>query len=100
MKETKTTRFTLEKHVNSWVEKQFEKLSLHDQTDYHSESAMPNYMIEALRGRAKTESKTNFGKPDFSFTKYNIPVVIENKLGLSKLVNETKEGIKFDATSI
>lgn len=74
-------KFTLEKHVSSWVEKQFEKLTLKDQVDYHSESAMPDYLIEALRGRAKTENKTNFGKPDFSLTKYDLPVVIENKLG-------------------
>ena len=53
-------KFTLEKHVNSWVEKQFESLGLKDQIDYHSESAIPDYLKEALRGRAKTENKTNF----------------------------------------
>jgi hypothetical protein len=53
-------KYTLEKHVNSWVEKQFEHMGLTDQIDYHSESAIPDYLKEALRGRAKTENKTNF----------------------------------------
>ncbi len=84
-------KFTLEEHVNDWVKKNFERLKLKNQTDYYTESAIPEYLKEALRGRAKTANKTNFGKPDFSLTKYNIPVVIENKLGLSKLISETKE---------
>jgi len=46
---------------------------------------MPAYLIEALRGRAKTENKINFGKPDFSITKYSqAPVIIENKLGTKR----------------
>lgn len=93
-------KFTLEKHVNSWVEKQFENLGLKDQADYHSESAIPDYLKEALRGRAKTENKTNFGKPDFSLTKYTIPVVIENKLGVWKLLSGTKDSVKLDDKSI
>jgi len=77
-----TSKFTLEKHVDSWVEKQLENLGLEDQIDYHSQSAMPDYLKEALKNRAKTISKKNFGKPDFSLTKYDIPVIIEDKLGL------------------
>ena len=53
-----------------------------------------------MRGRAKTENKTNFGKPDFALTKYQIPVVIENKLSLQKLIANTKDAIKFDDSSI
>ncbi len=93
-------KFTLEEHVNDWVKKYFEKLQLKNQTDYYTESAIPEYLKEALRGRAKTESKTNFGKPDFSLTKYRTPVIIENKLGVSKLLSETKDGVKFDDKSI
>jgi len=93
--------YKLEEHVNDWVKSQFKKLGLKSQKDYHIESAMPDYLIEALRGRAKTESKTNFGKPDFSITKYSqAPVIIENKLGTKKLIKETKDGVKLDDKSI
>ena len=95
------SNYKLEEHVNDWVKSQFEKLGLKSQQDYHIESAMPDYLIEALRGRAKTENKTNFGKPDFSLTKYKqAPVIIENKLGIKKLIKETKDGVKMDEKSI
>ncbi|MFQ6277758.1 hypothetical protein [Acinetobacter johnsonii] len=71
--------YTLEDHVNDWVKVQFDRLKLKNQKDYHTESAIPEYLKEALKGRAKTENKTNFGKPDFSLTKYQIPIVIENR---------------------
>ncbi|MDP2761585.1 MAG: N-6 DNA methylase [Sideroxyarcus sp.] len=94
-------KFKLEEHINDWVKNKFEKLRLKNQKDYYTESAIPDYLKEALRGRAKTGSKTNFGKPDFSLTRYKqAPVIIENKLGLQKLIAETKDGIKFDDKSI
>jgi type I restriction enzyme M protein len=93
-------KYKLEEHINDWVKAQFDKLKLKNQKDYFTESAIPDYLKEALKGRAKTENKTNFGKPDFSLTKYQVPVVIENKLGLQKLALETKDGIKFDEKSI
>ena len=96
----KTNTYKLEEHINDWVKAQFKKLKLINQTDYYTESAIPEFLKEALRGRAKTENKTNFGKPDFSLTKYKVPVVIENKLGLAKLISETKDGVKFDDKSI
>lgn len=96
-----TSNYKLEEHVNDWVKSQFEKLGLRNQTDYYTESAIPDYLKEALKGRAKTENKTNFGKPDFSLTKYKqTPVIIENKLGNKKLISETKDGIRFDENSI
>lgn len=76
------TKYTLEEHINDWVKKYFDSMGLKNQIDYYTESAIPDYLKEALRGRAKTENKTNFGKPDFSLTKYGIPVIIENKLGI------------------
>lgn len=94
------TDYKLEEHVNDWVKSKFNRLNLKNQHDYFTESAIPDYLKEALKGRAKTSSKTNFGKPDFSLTKYSVPVVIENKLGLKKLLNQTKDGIKFDEKSI
>lgn len=63
---TNKPKFKLEEHVNDWVKKKFDKLSLKNQTDYYTESAIPDYLKDALKGRAKTVNKTNFGKPDFS----------------------------------
>ncbi len=95
------TAYKLEDHLNDWVKGQFDKLKLKNQKDYHTESAIPDYLKEALKGRAKTKNKTNFGKPDFSLCCYkHAPIVIENKLGLKKLVAEAKNGIKFDDKSI
>lgn len=100
MPSNKTQPYKLEDHVNDWVKSQFDKLKLKKQKDYHTESDIPDYLKEALKGRAKTANKTNFGKPDFSLTQYAVPVVIENKLGLKKLINHTKDGIKFDEKSV
>jgi len=94
-------KYKLEEHLNDWVKNEFKKLKLESQKDYHIESAIPDYLKEALKGRAKTQKKSNFGKPDFSITKYKkAPVVIENKLGESKLIAQNKDGIKFDEKSI
>lgn len=94
-------KYKLEEHVNDWVKNKFDKLKLKNQRDYYTESAIPDYLKDALRGRAKTENKTNFGKLDFSLTRYKkAPVVIENKLGLQKLIAESKDGIKLDEKSI
>ena len=94
-------KYKIEEHLNDWVKNQFKKLNLKSQIDYHIESAMPEYLKDALKGRAKTQKKSNFGKPDFSITKYKqSPVIIENKLGVNKLIAEKKDGIKFDEKSI
>lgn len=98
---TQQPKYKLEEHVNDWVKKKFDKLRLKNLKDYYTESAIPDYLKDALRGRAKTENKTNFGKPDFSLPHYKqAPVIIESKLGLQKLITETKDGIKFDEKSI
>lgn len=96
----------LESDVNDWVKAQFEQLKLSKHIDYNEESAMSDYMKEALKGAAKTSSKTNFGKPDFHIEKYtngkqSVPVIIENKFGIKKLIAETtKEGIKQDDNAV
>lgn len=61
---------------------------------------MSDYMKEALKWAAKTENKSNFWKPDFHIEKYKIPVVIENKLGIKKLIAESKGEIKTDEKTI
>lgn len=91
----------LESDVNDYVKKQFENLGLKKLQDYNEESAMSDYLKEALKGAAKTQTKTNFGKPDFHIEKYKrVPILIEDKLNLAKLVAQTKDGIKFDDKSI
>ncbi|MGT2963928.1 HsdM family class I SAM-dependent methyltransferase [Streptococcus acidominimus] len=90
----------LETDVNDWVKSQFARIGLEKHKDYNEESSMSDYLKEALKGSAKTATKTHFGKPDFHIEKYKVPVIIENKLGLKKLVSETKEGIKTDEKSI
>ena len=97
---TKAPPYQLEEHVNDWIKCHFRKLRLQNQLDYYTESAIPKYLKEALKGRAKTEGKTGFGKPDFSLTKYCIPVVIESKLGIKKLISQTKDNINLDDKSI
>lgn len=96
----------LEDDVNDFVKSQLENLGLKKLTDYNVESSMSDYLKEALKGSAKTANKTNFGKPDFHLEKYKIknkiiPVIIENKLSIKKLIDETKkDGVKFDDKSI
>ena len=53
------TTYKLEEHINDWVKAQFKKLKLTNQTDYYTESAIPDFLKEALRGRAKI-GKTRF----------------------------------------
>lgn len=93
-------KWKLESDVNDWVKAQFARLKLEKLKDYNEESGMSDFMRAALKGSAKTESKVNFGKPDFHIEKYKVPVVIEDKLGINKLVSETKNGIKVDDKSI
>lgn len=57
-------------------------------------------MKRSLKGSAKTANKTNFGKPDFHIEGYEIPVVIEDKVNLKKLISQTKDGIKNDDDSV
>lgn len=93
-------KYKLESDVNDYVKKQLSNLKLKKLKDYNEESGMSEYMKEALKGSAKTKQKTNFGKPDFHIEKYNIPIVIENKLGNKNHIATAKNGIKLDEKSI
>lgn len=77
--------WTLEQHVNDYVKRQFEKIGLKSIEDYNVESAMNAKLKKALQGGSKTKTKTRFGIPDFNITKYQCPVIIENKLGTKKI---------------
>ena len=89
-----------EEQVDDWVKSQFDTFNWVNQQDYYTKSAIPDYLKEALKGRAKTKNKTRSGEPDFSITKYKAPVIIENKLGLKKLIAQTQDGIRFDDKSV
>lgn len=96
----KVLTYTLEADVDDKVKKILNGLGLVKNQDYNEKSAMSEYMKEALRGSAKTKSKTNYGIPDFHLEKYRIPVVIENKLHNKYHVSANKLGIKMDDKSI
>lgn len=92
--------YKLESDVNDFVKAKLAELGLQKHQDFNEESAMSDYLKDALKGSAKTKNKTNFGKPDFHLEGYKIPVIIENKLGIKKLKSETKDGLKFDEKAI
>jgi Type I restriction-modification system methyltransferase subunit len=89
-----------EDSVNDWVNEQLKSVGLKRDIDFFTESNMRDYLKESLRGSAKTIKKTKFGKPDFHTLKYSLPVIIENKFKQSKLIAETKDGVKFDDKAI
>lgn len=93
-------QWTLEDDVNDYVKRQLDAMGKLKNRDYTVESSMSQYMREALAGSAKTQQKTNFGKPDFQIEQFDAPVIIEDKLHLSKLVSKNKEGVKKDDSSI
>lgn len=90
----------LEDDVNDYVKSKLAEIGFRKLKDYNVESSMSEYMKEALKGSAKTQSKTNFGCPDFHVEKYGIPVIFEDKLGVKKLISKNKDGIKDDDKSI
>lgn len=94
------SKWKLEDDVNDYVKKTLESLGLKKLSDYNVESGMSDYMKESLKGSAKTKVKAAFGKPDFHIEKYDIPVIIEDKLGIKKLIFKNKSGIKIDEVSV
>ena len=94
------SKWTLENDVNDWVKEKLNSLNLKKHTDWNEETSMSDYLKEALKGSAKTKNKTNFGIPDFHIEKYNLPIIIEDKLKHSQLITQNKDGVKFDDKSI
>jgi type I restriction enzyme M protein len=97
------SKYKLEVQVNDWIKGQFARLKLVENKHYYQESGFPDYLKDALKGRAKSESKSSFGRPDFSlphFNKSKTPVIIESKLGTKKLATETSGVLKFDEKSV
>ncbi|MCM1125876.1 MAG: N-6 DNA methylase [Lachnospiraceae bacterium] len=92
--------YTLEADVDDFVKRKFDSLKLRKGIDYNEKSVMSSYMKEALKGAAKTRNKKSFGQPDFHIEKYQIPVVIENKLYHKFHIAVAKEEIKADDKSV
>lgn len=84
--------WTLEDKVNDWVKSEFARIK---QKSYTVESAMSDcskYIIRQgvmLKQRVLEETreieKGKSWKPDFELESFDIPIMIENKLGISKL---------------
>lgn len=92
--------FKLESDVNDYVKEKLSSLGLKKRIDFNEESGMSEYMKDALKGAAKTKSKSNFGKPDFHIEKYRIPIIIENKLGVKHHIASNKSGLRMDDKAI
>ena len=97
----------LEDNVNDWVKSEFARIG---QNNYTVESAMSPHLKSALQMGVKIKrleleiegekEKGKSWKPDFELESFNIPVIIENKLGTAKL-SAIKEGkVKRDIKSV
>ncbi|MBR5435569.1 MAG: hypothetical protein IK120_01765 [Muribaculaceae bacterium] len=94
-------KYRLESDVDDYVKAYLLSLGLKKLVDFNEKSSMSDYMKESLKGSAKTATKTNFGQPDFTCEKYDIPVIIENKLSNDKHIASNKtDGIKMDENSV
>lgn len=93
-------KWTLEDNVNDRVKSELHRIGLKNRVDYGVESSMSDKLKRALLGGAKTKHKTGTGKPDFHVEKYSLPVLVENKLGLSKLSKSAAGTLVMDDKSI
>ncbi len=97
----------LEEYVNDWVKSEFSRIN---QTKFTVESDMSDYLKCAIQEGVKIKrieledkgekEKGKSWKPDFELECFKIPVLIENKLNATKLISETKEGVKSDIKSV
>lgn len=100
MSSTESVQWKLENDVDDYVKSKLEHLGMKKLKDFNVQSGMSEHMKEALKGSAKTKSKANFGQPDFHIEKYNVPIVIENKLGNKYHVARNKNGLRMDEKTI
>ena len=99
--------WTLEDNVNDWVKAEFARIK---QTNYTVESSMSPYLKEAIQKgvvlkrlsleESGEKEKGKSWKPDFELETFDIPVLIENKLGISKLSATNGDKIKNDIKSV
>lgn len=93
-------KWTLEDNVNDWVKSQLIRIGLKNGETFGVESSMSDKLKAALKGGSKTALKTGTGKPDFHVEGYEIPVLIENKLGSNKLIASAGTELKMDEKSV
>lgn len=96
----------IEQDVDDYMYRYLENLGLPKndfENGFGTESEISNFMKEALKGGAKTNSKANFGKPDITIEKYihdlKLPIVIENKLSPTKFIKSKADGTISDTNS-
>ena len=97
----------LEDNVNDWVKSEFARIN---QTNYTVESSMTKYLKTAIQEGVKLKrleleetgekEKGKSWKPDFELECFNIPVLIEDKLGTKKLIATTGEKLRHDVKSV
>lgn len=97
----------LEDNVNDWVKSEFARIG---QKNYTVESAMSPHLKAALQAGVKLKrleleiegekEKGKSWKPDFELESFNIPVVIENKLGAGNLSAKKDGKVKRDIKSV
>lgn len=100
------SNWALEDNVNDWVKSEFARIK---QTKYTVESAMSDYLKSAIQQGVKLKrleleeagekEKGKSWKPDFELDTFNIPILIEDKLGLNKLLSSSSIKIKHDIKS-
>lgn len=101
------TNWKLEDNVNDWVKSEFTRIG---QRNYTVESAMSSHLKAALQAGVKLKrleleiegekEKGKSWKPDFELETYDIPIVIENKLGAGKLSAKKDGKVKRDIKSV
>lgn len=101
------SNWKLEDNVNDWVKAEFARIK---QTKYTVESAMSDYLKNAIQEGVKLKrieleeagekKKGKSWKPDFELETFDIPVIIENKLGVKKLSATKDKKIKTDIKSV
>lgn len=99
--------WSLEDNVNDWVKAEFARIK---QTKYTVESSMSDYLKNAIQNGVKLKrieleesgekEKGKSWKPDFELEVFDIPVLIENKLGSKKLLASNGIKVKSDIKSV
>ena len=88
-----------EADVDDYVKGTFKNLRLKKNKDFFEKSGS-EYLKNALEGFSKTKDKSGKGIPDFAIESYQIPILIESKLGLKRLESRKENELKFDDNAI
>ena len=93
------TEWKKEVQVDEWVREKLKSMGLKLGKDFLEKDASA-YLKDALKGASKTKKQSGTGIPDFVCECYDLPVVIECKLGLLMLENKENHKISLSQTSI